>query len=348
MEKKGIPSTAVIFELPFCLYIDDGLYELTIDGNPSAIQIFRKSRYSQVQDLPFNKGGVILSVDPRNCEIKGDRFGRVAYSIVVVSIPSGDLELSDADSLIDRAIKSINRLIDVYKTATEEFWIPNLSSADLLGVQYRHCDENGQEKPGLASGGPIKVPGLNVGGPLLIISSGLDSIKRPSEIHIRIRDMLTNGVAIPTYTSLMLDSQNSIRFGRFHLAVVEAQTAFEAFFYSFVNHELVRKGLMTPALQKELANPGLKRNIKPSVSGKRKMSQIEYFSLLVTTPSHSFTSGVPEYDNWFDKTYSVRNEVIHRGRIDVTRVEAEEAFQAANSAFSFFGQDWRQSGSQES
>ena len=82
VETKGIPSTAVVFELPFCLYIDDGLYELTIDGNPVVIQIFRKSRYSKAQDLPFNKGGFILNIDPLNCEIKGDRFGRVAYSLV--------------------------------------------------------------------------------------------------------------------------------------------------------------------------------------------------------------------------------------------------------------------------
>ena len=341
MEEKGIPSSAVIFELPFCLYIDDGLYELTIDGNPGAIQIFRKSRYSKVQDLPFNKGGVILNIDPMNCEIKGDRFGRVAYSIVVVSMPSGDLELTDTDSLCERAVKYINRLIAIYKTVTEEFWIPTISNADLISVQYRHCDENGQEKHGLVYGGPIQVPGLNVGGPLQIISSGLTSIKRPSEMHTRIRDMLTKGTTIPTYTSLMLDSQNSIRFGRFHLAVVEAQTAFESFFYSFVNHELVRKGMMTPALQKELAKPGLNRDIKPSVSGKSRMNQLEYFSLLVTTPPRSFTKGVPQYDNWFHKTYSVRNEVIHQGRTDVTQKEAEEAFQAANDAFSFFGQDWR-------
>jgi len=342
MEEKGIPSTAVIFELPFCLYVDDGLYELTIDGNPGAIQIFRKSRYSKVRDLPFNKGGVILNIDPMNCEISGDRFGRVAYSLVVVNIPSRDLDITDADSLCDRALKNINRLIDVYKTVTGEFWIPTISSADLLGVQYRHCDENGKEKPGLVYGGPIHVPGINLGGPSQIISSGLTSIKRTSEIHIRIRDMLTKGTTIPTYTSLMLDSQNSIRFGRFHLAVVEAQTAFESFFYSFVNHELVRKGKMTSTLQEELAKQGLNRDIKRSVSGKKGVDKLEYFSLLATTPPRSFKRGVPEYDNWYDKTYSVRNEVIHEGRTDVTRVEAEEAFQAADKAISFFGQDWRQ------
>lgn len=341
MEEKGIPSSAVIFELPFCLYIDDGLYELTIDGNPGAIQIFRKPRYSKVQDLPFNKAGVILNIDPMNCEISGDRFGRVAYSLVVVSMPSGDLELTDAYSLCGRALKYVNRLIDVYKTVTEEFWIPTISSADLISVQYTHCDENGQGKPGVVYDGLIQVPGVDVGGPLKVISSGLTSIRRTSETHIRIRDMLVKGTTIPAYTSLMLDSQNSIRFGRFHLAVVEAQTAFESFFYSFVNHELVRKGKLTPALQKELAKPGFNREISGSVSGKKGVDKLGYFSLLVTTPPRSFTRGVAEYDNWFVKTYLVRNEVIHQGRTNVTQKEAEEAFQAANNAFSFFGRDWR-------
>lgn len=342
MEEKGIPSTAVIFELPFCLYIDDGLYELIIDGNPSAIQIFRKSRYSKVQDLPFNKGGLILNIDPMNCEIKGDRFGRVAYSIVVVSIPSGDLELTDTDSLIGRAVKCVNRLIDVYKTVTEEFWIPTISSADLIGVQYRHCDENGQEKPGLVYGGPMQVPGLNVGGPLQIISSGLTSIKRPPEIHIRIRDMLTKGSTIPTYTSLMLDSQNSIRFGRFPLAVVEAQTAFESFFYAFVGHELLKKGLMTSTLQAELDRPSTlkQKGLKNSASGK-KLDKLELFSSLVTTPPRSFAKGVTEHDNWFNQTYELRNKVIHRGKNDVTQKEAADAFRAAEDSFGFFNQDWR-------
>jgi len=342
MEEKGIPSTAVIFELPFCLYIDDGLYELIIDGNPGAIQIFRKSRYSKVQDLPFNKGGFIINADPFNCEVKGDRFGRVAYSLVLVSIPSGDLSLEDADPLCDRAVKCMNRLIDVYKTVTEEFWIPTISSADLIGVQYRHCDKNGQEKPGLVYGEPMQVPGLNVGGPLQIISSGLTSIKRPSEIHIRIRDMLTKGTTIPAYTSLMLDSQNSIRFGRYHLAVVEAQTAFESFFYTFVRHQFVRKSLMTSILQTELDRPGgLKREIKKSVSGKTRVDKLEYFSYLVTTPPRSFAKDVTEHDNWFNQTYILRNKVIHEGKNDVTQKEAEDAFKAVEGSFSFFNQDWR-------
>lgn len=329
MEKKGIPSTAVLFDLPFCLYLDDGLYELTIDGNPGAIQIFRKSRYSKVQDLPFNKGGVIVNIDPLNCEIEGDRFGRVAYSLVLVSVPSGDLSTIDDIPIADRAVKYVNRLIAVYRTVTEEFWIPPISCADVVSVQFKHCDEYGKEKPGIAySGTPLAVPGINVGGPVPIISSGLTAITRPPEIHTRIRDMLKDGTTIPTYTSLMLDCHNSIRFGRFPLAVVEAQTAFESFFYAFVRHQLVRKGLMTSTLERELD--------KPSFTNK-----LEYFSYLVTTPPQYFAKGVIERDNWYNHTYSIRNEVIHRGRNDVTQMEAENAFKAVEDSFKFFDQDWR-------
>ncbi|MFC1938025.1 hypothetical protein ACFLWY_05675, partial [Chloroflexota bacterium] len=128
---------------------------------------------------------------------------------------------------------------------------------------------------------------------------------------------------------------------RFHLAVVEAQSAFESFFYSFVNHELVRRGMMTPALQEELTKPGLRNEIKRSIAGKKGMTKLEYFSFLVTTPPRYFTKGMPEYDNWYHKTYSLRNQVVHQGRTNVTQKEAEEAFQAANDAFSFFGQNWR-------
>ena len=341
MGEKGIASTAALFDLPFCIYIDDGLYELTIDGNPGAIQIFRKSRYSKVQDLPFNKAGFMLNIDPLNCEIKGDRFGSVAYSLVVVSMPSGDLSLMDAFPLNNRAIKYINRLIDVYKTVTEEFWIPPISTADLTAIQYRHCDENGKEKPGLALSTAGEVPGVSVGGPLPIISSGLTAIKRPPEVHLRIRDMLKQDTKIPTHTSLMLDSQNSIRFGRFPLAVVEAQTAFESFFYAFVRHQLVRKGLMTSTLERELDKPPFTSKVKKSVAGKTGVDKLEFFSYLLTTPPQYFAKGVIERDNWYNHTYSIRNEVIHRGRNDVTQMEAEDAFKAVEDSFKFFDQDWR-------
>lgn len=108
-----------------------------------------------------------------------------------------------------------------------------------------------------------------------------------------------------------------------------------------MNHELVRKGMMTSTLQKELDKPGLHSKIKRGVADKEGMTKLEYFSFLVTTPSCYFVKGVPEYDYWYRKTYSVRNEVVHQGRTNVTQKEAEDAFEAANKAFSFFGQDWR-------
>ncbi|MFC1993371.1 hypothetical protein ACFLV3_06165 [Chloroflexota bacterium] len=340
MNNQGIASTVVFTELPFCLYLNDGMYELLSENQPAAIQLFRRPRHSTVQDLPFNRGGVILGIDPSNCEITGDRFGRVAFSQVVVSMPSPE-SIDEPDPIIEKAVTCINRLIQVYRAATGEFWIQPISTADIVCTQFRHCDENGNDIPGISYAGPQQAPGFTIGSPLQIISSGTDAIKRSPETHTKILDMLKHDTKIPTYTTLMLDAQSSIRFGRFSLAVVEAQTAFENFFHTFVDYELRRKKLMSPILQRQLDKGTLTQPIKRSVAGLASIDKLAFFSKLVTDPPLSFSMGVAERDKWYLHTYKLRNYVIHKGKSDVTEKQAEDAFEAVNNAISFFKQDWK-------
>ncbi|MEE8469951.1 MAG: hypothetical protein V3S51_01330, partial [Dehalococcoidia bacterium] len=251
MNSQGIASTAVYTELPFCLYLNDGTYELVHDGQPAVIQLLRKSHYSKAEDLPFNRGGITIPADPANCEMTGDRFGRVAFSQVIVSIPSPE-SINEAYPIIEKAVNCINRLVQVYRVTTGEFWVQPISTADVVSTQFRHCDKDGNEMPGISGAGPQQAPGFSIGSPLQIVSSGADSIKRSPETHARVLEMLEHDTKIPLYTTLMLDAQSSIRFGRFPLAVVEAQIAFENFFHTFVEHHLRRKKLMSPVLQREL------------------------------------------------------------------------------------------------
>lgn len=340
IKKKGIATTALQCELPFCLYMDDGLYQLISDKEPGAIQIWRKPRYLTVEELPFNKMGVIANIDPLNCEMKGDRFGHVAYSELVVYMPSRESTVQ-SQSMFGQAVKYVNRLIEVYRTVTGEFWIQPISTADLVVTQCRHCDEYGKQVPGLVYGAPLRVPGLSIGGPVPVIASGAAAIKRSPEIHLRIRQMMEQDIRIPTYTSLMLNALSSIRFGRFPSAIVESQTAFENFFYTFTKYELLRKKCMTLTLQDELDKGLITRPIGKGVAGRKGMDKLAYFSQLVTTPSRSFANGVTEHDNWFSQTYEMRNKIIHRGKDDVTQKQAEGAFKAVEDSFVFFNQDWR-------
>jgi len=123
---KGIATTAVRFELPFCLYVDDGLYELVIDGRPGAIQIRRKPRCSRVDNLPFDRTGFIINIDPLNCEMTGDRFGRVAYSDIIVYIPTGGSpseELSIKLFVLPPRLHKLNGSVERgHRTCTEEFY----------------------------------------------------------------------------------------------------------------------------------------------------------------------------------------------------------------------------------
>lgn len=338
MQNNVIATSAVSFELPFCLYLDDGLYELFYSNQPGAIQIWRRPRYSDVADLPFNRGGFIMNIDPLNCEVTGDRFGRVAYSEVIIYFPSS-ASATDPQYLIEHAVNYINRLIEVYRTATGEFWVQPISLADVLSISCRHCDENGNKVQGLSYSGP---QGGATGGKLSIISSGSNAIKRSSDIHNRIKDILHQDIKIPIYTNLMLDALTSIRNATYELSVVQSQNAFENFFYTFVTYELTSRGSMSPELQQQLNLGNITRTMNKRLAGTSKMSKLTYFSKLVTKPPRSFAEDIPEYDNWYTDTYTLRNEVIHSGKNDVTQKQAEDAFKSVEIAIAFFNQqDWK-------
>lgn len=332
MQTRKVATTAIWFELPFCLYVDDGLYELRMGDKIGAISIRRRARYSKAEDLPFCRGGIVLGIDPSNCEIRGDRFGLVAYSEVIVNMPEDLLNVEGDilhNTLNERTIDYINRLIEVYRVVTQEYWVQPLSIADLVTIMPRFMGEDGKEIPDLAYETPRE------------LASGTAAIKRSDEMHQRIRDMLRQGSEVPVYTRLMLDSLSSIRFGRFPLAVVEAQTAFENFFYTFVTYLLRQRHSLSPTLQSELDKPGFRAKVSRSVAGRRGLDKLEYFSSLITTPQRSFAKGVMEHDNWYAQAYLLRNEVIHGGKHDVTRKQAEDAFKAVEDSFRFFNQDWR-------
>ncbi len=97
--------------------------------------------------------------------------------------------------------------------------------------------------------------------------------------------------------------------------VVQSQTAFENFFYTFVTYELTSRGIMSLALQQELDRGIITRLVARRLAGTSNVSKLAYFSELVTTPPRSFAQGIPEYDNWYRDTYLLRNEVIHRGKM---------------------------------
>jgi len=331
MSTRKVAASAVWFELPFCLYVDDGLYELKMGDKIGAISMRRRARYSRVEDLPFSRSGIVLGIDPSNCEIQGDRFGLVAYSETIVNMPEDLLNVEGDilhNTLKERTVDYTNRLIEVYRVVTGEYWVQPLSTADLVTIMPRFMGEDGRELPDIA----YEVPRQ--------IASG-SAIKRTDDIHRRIRELLSQGTEIPVYTRLMLDSLSSIRFGRSPLAVIEAQTAFENFFYTYVTYELGRRRLLSPTLQAELDKPGFRAKVSRSIAGRRDVDKLEYFSSLITTPPRAFAKGVPEHDDWYRLASLLRNEVIHKGKYNVTRQEAEDAFKAVEGSFGFFNQEWR-------
>ena len=63
-----------------------------------------------------------------NTEVKKDSFGRFRYTKVLYK-SSATLNMKDQFS---RAIKAINRLIDLYRVETFDYWISNITENDIL------------------------------------------------------------------------------------------------------------------------------------------------------------------------------------------------------------------------
>ncbi|MFC1977971.1 hypothetical protein ACFLWS_06900 [Chloroflexota bacterium] len=199
MGGETIAGVSMLFELPFCLYLNDDLYELTVDNQPGAIQTWRIARSSTVEELPFK----FIAADPLNCEIRADRFGRVAHTRVCVNLQPYDILDSeghiDSEGAFRKAVKHINRLIEVYRYVTEEFWVQSLTTADLIDAQFFSCNENGEMVQDLAYAMPFDVPGLSLGEPIKVISSG-NAIIRSPQVHQKVKEVLKQDTPIPVYT----------------------------------------------------------------------------------------------------------------------------------------------------
>ena len=55
-----------------------------------------------------------------NVEVRHDRLGTVAYTVVQILFPA---LVEDQDDLVDQTHRVLNRLLDVYRVTTDEFFI---------------------------------------------------------------------------------------------------------------------------------------------------------------------------------------------------------------------------------
>jgi hypothetical protein len=211
-----------------------------------------------------------------NPEVIRDRFGRLRYSRVTVL--SDSLETSRA-----RIVSAVNKLIDAYRIASNEYWLFHIREDDILFV----ISESEFNYEGLGKVRPD------------ISGQDLDHL----------RSLLLAKESPSTFYLLFLSAKNAVFEENYSLAIIYAITSIES---------LVRMYLDKLADEKSLPHTTSKRLQNMS------LFQLVTVVLRIALPKDELSDELIEE---FVKANQLRNKIIHKAVMNITKDSAEKANQ---------------------
>ena len=336
IEKQDIVglTAQVKFDLPFCLYLDDGTYEVSRGTWTASIQL---ERVKQVHLDPR------LGIAKSSAELKRDRYGRLRYSRVVVELPAqdvievelrhkvmiGDLETQDGfvdlsltqDAIIsgysavayDEALAAVNRLIEVYRHVTDQFYVTRIPGEDIFNasVQWYFNGElfGGILQQGFGHGITMEPPPPTPE-TLQELQSWLDSTKE-----------------VPLPWELFYDAKDRLDRGDDRLAVIDARTALEVFLDQILLTYFTLPGHSMEEICKVLDIDANRRKIQDIEEAlQRSAIDRKLGHALKEVIGLDIHDGNPElWKKWLGAK-ELREKGVHRGRM----VGHDEAIEAVN------------------
>jgi hypothetical protein len=235
MDIDGL-TVKVTFELPFCLYLENGVYEVDRGGWAASLQL---ERVAQTHLDPR------LGIAQATTELIRDRYGRLRFSKVVIQLPgktviktglrrqvaAGKLEARDGvvkatltiEKLIsdygnvafEEALNTVNRLIEVYRHVTNQFQIRRIPSEEIFkaDIQWYQNDEplGGTWYMGFGHGMTLEPQGID--------AQAMESL----------RSWLSSTKSVPVAIELFQDARDRLDRAEYRLAIIDARTALEVF-----------------------------------------------------------------------------------------------------------------------
>lgn len=282
--------------LPFCLYLRDGTYKLvvpdinTLDPISVILSKFRREK-EKIDYVSFWR-----AEQAERGELWNDKYGTFRRTSVVIIFPSSVVQpLSEPEasyyeqlpSIIDAAVKIVNRLITVYRYVTRDTYIPIVQPDDINNVfTVGTCS--------LSPDGSIQGQGRQSGVDYKLINTIPDY---DEATHKEIGNWFSTGELIPLYEEFMMSARSLLQDSNWRASVIEAQTAFEAFVSDRVRQYYLGQGLSTADVEKKMK------------CGFASLSTTH----LTKAVGKKFDIGKANYDRWHKDTYLMRNRVVHDG-----------------------------------
>jgi hypothetical protein len=312
------------FEIPFLIQVEDSIdgpenaFQVTRDGIPAELRFEKRKRTSDTH------GGKMFGL------VEGERLGNVSYTYVQVGFAKPYLNLLSDDynteyeqiaegsrqilsSSLDTvrgkvakdALEWTNLFLEKYRSTFGYYWIRRLKPSEIVHFNLTFVAENGEE---YTDGMMYAQDGLTPG------STTLDDEQRTI-----LQSRLTDQQSVPTAISLKLDARDRLDIGEYRLAVLLAGTMFESFLKTSLQEVMEAEGKSEEYIANAFENDN--GDYKSVVTLAKGCSRTFHFDF----------EGSDEYEDWYEDTRGLRNDVIHEG-YQPSEGEAERAIESAEAA----------------
>ena len=234
--------------------------------------------------------------ESKNVEMQGDRLGRVSFSKMSIEFPK---LLLDETEIKDATLRVVNRIIDVYRYTTNEFFLERIPRNELRPLQIMAKLDNGQLDSNVIQYEPQ--------------GSGV-TLARFAGISSEAQKIFQSSEELPVHSILILNARRERYFENYRLAIVEAETAFEVYVDTILVSHYRREGLSEAEITSKL-EAGFKNLLKDHIP---KVCREDFV-------------GTTEHSDWKNKAYLRRNAVVHDGA-SANDLEAEEAINCVEAA----------------
>ncbi len=235
--------------------------------------------------------------DSKNIDTIRDRWGIDAHSDVFILT---EKVFDDSQKAKEFALKIINTFLKLYrhhdKTAVH---LVDLNSEDLFGFNYVYKGK-GVFEINLAGGITPTNPLLNY------------------QISNEIENSLLNNFILPFWEELVMNAEQYIYQVNFRHSILESVIAIELIVSDFIKKKCKEKNILDDDAKEYIKNVGLTGNIR-------------------TTLKLLIDDNLPE-DEIFEKCkagITIRNAIVHNGRKDVNKNEAENTLKANKQLINF-------------
>ena len=210
--------------------------------------------------------------------------------------------------MLEVAVTTLNRLIEIYRFVTEDTYIPIIQVIEIYNsFKIGTCFLNSENK--------IQYSGRESGFDNRLTNTRGNYDKN---IHDQIGQRISNEQLIPLFEQIMINTHFQLRNNNWRTAIIEVQTAFEVFVMHHIRVHYLKNGYEETKVDRimkcgliNLINDHLQK-----ITGKE------------------FAKDQTNYDSWYDDTYMMRNRIVHNGE-QPTKEEAIQAILGVEKAFTY-------------